>query len=139
MPYRFVDLIAALKSIHSLFSILLFHCHLINLFLCFFDSIVNTFCASASQLLLHHDIYCHVCVCVCECACLNFLPAFLVVLSGIILFRVSERCPFSSTFCHLVSFPELPIQTGLSFLAWISALHYFLFPSIKMNLPSFSR
>lgn len=68
MPYRFVDLIAALKSIPSLFTILLFHCHLINLLLCFFYSIVNTFRASASQLLLHHDIYCHVHVCAHVCS-----------------------------------------------------------------------
>lgn len=43
------------------------------------------------------------------------------ILSGIILLRISVCCLLSSTYFHLLSFPELPIQTSLSFLVWISA------------------
>ena len=49
-----------------------------------------------------------------------------VVLNGVILLRISVRCLLSSTYFRLLSFPELPIQSSLSFVVWISASYYFL-------------
>ena len=54
-----------------------------------------------------------------------------VVLSGLTLLRISVRYLFSSTYFHVLSFPELPIQTSLS-LGMDQCFP--LFPFIKMNL-----